>query len=159
SNARRAPARVRAQPRLPQGAAAMNCEQALQRIRDYADRELSSGDAAAVERHCAACPSCGAALRAQLDLKHVLRARFRRDPAPAPLSGGVARIIQDAASRQRSPARLGRRGAFALTIVVGLVVAASLLRSSLLRSSMGRSKLSPMAEALIDDHVRMLSAS
>jgi anti-sigma factor (TIGR02949 family) len=125
----------------------MNCEHAQQRLRDLADHELPRTEAAEIEQHASSCSSCTAALQTELNLKHVLRARFRHAPAPARLSGGIARHIRTAAGEP-----VERRWVLSLVVAVAAVLAAVLLRPSPVPAP------SPMAAALIDDHIHMLSA-
>src|SRR5690606_26456421 len=60
---------------------AMNCPSPLARSM-YADGALPAGEAAALERHAAACPACGAGLEALVEERRVRTAALRHEDSP-----------------------------------------------------------------------------
>lgn len=56
-------------------AGAIGCEEALERLAEYLDRELDAAQAAALERHLEKCRSC----YSRREFERRLRARIRRD--------------------------------------------------------------------------------
>ena len=58
------------------------CNDALQEVSGYLDRELPTFTAWKVRRHLKSCNGCGAAYEFEQRLRVVIRLRLREDPPP-----------------------------------------------------------------------------
>ena len=77
-----------------------NCDEALRRLYQYIDRELSPDELAEVQRHLDACPPCRERFTFEADVLRLVRKCCRDVSAPSDLVERVRRICD-----QERPAR------------------------------------------------------
>jgi mycothiol system anti-sigma-R factor len=118
----------------------MNCVEVQARLHAYVDAELTFGEIAAVDAHCAECRPCEALARGEREFRVLLR-RQPREPAPPDLRARILRSV-------RREARLARLRPWLL--VPGVAAAAALVVAVLLPWS--RQAPSLIAE-LVDTHI------
>lgn len=72
----------------------ITCFEALQRLEDYLDRELSPRDLAIVEAHLAICATCTREFAFETGLLQGIRARLQRAPLPEDLRRKIAAVLR-----------------------------------------------------------------
>jgi anti-sigma factor (TIGR02949 family) len=75
------------------GAHEINCEEALQRLFEFIDRELAGEEHDALERHLRLCRSCFSRVEFERQLKDKLRA-LGTDETPDSARGRIRALIQ-----------------------------------------------------------------
>ena len=68
----------------------LSCREAVARLDDYLDRELSEAEMGRVREHLEACEACAGHFRAEEQLLHQMREKVRRIAVP----GGLIERIQ-----------------------------------------------------------------
>ena len=71
----------------------LTCFEALQRLEDYLDRELTPQDLAVVEAHLAICATCTREFAFERDLIAGIRSRLQDAPLPPDLRKKIAAIL------------------------------------------------------------------
>jgi anti-sigma factor RsiW len=123
----------------------MTCSQNL--IEAWMDEELTPAEAAALERHVAECSACAEISARLREQKTRIRADAPYYRAPADLRDSIRLALR----RADTPSR--ERYWRALAIAACLLLAVSLTFNALRTSA-----APPLAEAVLDDHVRALIA-
>jgi anti-sigma factor (TIGR02949 family) len=76
----------------------LTCFEALQRLEDYLDRELSPRDLTTVEGHLAICATCTREFAFETGLLQGIRARLQRAPLPEDLRRRIAAVLRGEAT-------------------------------------------------------------
>jgi mycothiol system anti-sigma-R factor len=71
----------------------MSCEEVLEHVLEFVDREMGEGDRLRLERHLETCRSCYSRVEFERRLKGRLT-ELAREEAPAPLRDRVSRLIE-----------------------------------------------------------------
>ena len=71
----------------------MNCDDCLQKLDQYVDRELSDGEVAELQAHLADCPPCEDRYRFQADLKRLVKVCCDQGEAPVELREKLRQIL------------------------------------------------------------------
>jgi anti-sigma factor (TIGR02949 family) len=77
----------------------ITCFEALQRLEDYLDRELSPHDLAVVEAHLEVCDACAREFAFEESLIAGIRSRLRRAALPEGLRGRLSALLAQARTR------------------------------------------------------------
>ena len=120
----------------------------------YIDNELSSSEAAAVQRHVESCHTCSAHLKELEELKRALR----EAPRPQVSLQLRERVVQGIRQEKRSPISLLLRGRPHGLIAAGLA-AAALVAGVILWSGGLFKAQEPMYASILADHRRSLSST
>lgn len=118
----------------------MNCVEVQARLHAYVDGELTAGEIAAIDAHCAECRPCEAQARAEREFRLLLRWQ-PKEPAPPDLRARILRTV-------RREARLARARPWLL--IPAAAVAAALVVAVLLPWSR---PAPPLVAALVDKHI------
>lgn len=73
------------------------CDEALRRLEEYLDRELTPQEMGKVEAHLESCAPCTSRFRYEASLLNGIRARLQRTPLPPDLLSKIHRMLDDAA--------------------------------------------------------------
>ncbi|MDQ6773964.1 MAG: zf-HC2 domain-containing protein [Candidatus Dormibacteraeota bacterium] len=71
----------------------MNCDDCLQNLDRYVDRELTDGELAQVQRHMADCPPCEDLYELQVGYKRLVKHCCDQGEAPAALKTRLQQIL------------------------------------------------------------------
>ena len=71
------------------------CEEALQRLDSYVDRELAEEELTAVRAHLETCAHCAEQFAAEMTVLDAIRQRLRKIPLPIGLSESTSRILRN----------------------------------------------------------------
>lgn len=71
----------------------MNCQECLDQLDSYADRELSDEELVKVRLHLEACPPCEDRYTFQADVKRLVRVCCEQGEAPAELRAKLREIL------------------------------------------------------------------
>jgi mycothiol system anti-sigma-R factor len=71
----------------------MNCQDCLERLDRYVDRELTDAEIEEVRRHLAECPPCEDHFRLQVHLKRLVKVCCDQGTAPAHLRARLRQIL------------------------------------------------------------------
>jgi len=118
----------------------MNCAELRASLHPYVDGELTVGEMAAVEGHCAECRACAEFVRSEHEFRQLLR-RQPREGAPAELRGRIVRRL-----RREAVAAAARRWAFVPAAAAAAALVAVILMPSY-RSA------PPLVVELVDKHI------
>jgi anti-sigma factor (TIGR02949 family) len=81
----------------------LDCFEALQRLEDYLDRELSPQVIAEIDAHLAICATCAREFAFESGVLRGLKARLRRAPIPEDLRWRIAAILSRASMPPPDP--------------------------------------------------------
>ncbi len=118
----------------------MNCADVRARLHAYVDGELTVGEIAGVDAHCAECRRCEALVRDEREFKLLLR-RQPREAAPPELRERIVRNVRRDARRSRARPWL---------LAPAVAVAAALVVAVLLPWSR---QAPPLIAELVDKHI------
>ncbi len=71
----------------------MNCEDCVDRLEAYVDRELSESEVAQLRRHLAECPPCDDRYRFEAGLRRLVRVCCEQETAPVELREKLREIL------------------------------------------------------------------
>jgi len=71
----------------------MNCDDCLQKLDRFVDRELSDREVAELQQHLSECPPCEDRYRFQADLKRLVKICCDQGEAPAELREKLRQIL------------------------------------------------------------------
>jgi mycothiol system anti-sigma-R factor len=71
----------------------VNCQDCLDRLDEYVDRELTDDELIDLKRHLADCPPCEDRYRFESDLKRLVRVCCEQDTAPVELRDKLREIL------------------------------------------------------------------
>lgn len=74
---------------------ALTCQEAVARLDDYVDRELSEAEMGRVREHLETCEACAAHFRVEEQLLHEVREKVRRIAVPASLLQRIRERLAD----------------------------------------------------------------
>ncbi len=71
----------------------MNCQDCLDQLDAYVDRELTDAEVSDLQRHLAHCPPCEDRYRFEADLKRLVRVCCEQEQAPLELRDKLREIL------------------------------------------------------------------
>ena len=71
----------------------MNCDDCMEKLEQYVDRELNEKEVAELRQHLAECPPCDDRYRFQADLKRLVKVCCDQGEAPAELREKLRQIL------------------------------------------------------------------
>jgi anti-sigma factor (TIGR02949 family) len=79
----------------------MTCDEVIERLDDYLDRELAFPDMALVRKHLGSCPECSTELTQRARLLDAIRHRLRQVTPPSDLMVKLAATLAAGAIERR----------------------------------------------------------
>jgi len=80
---------------IPTGVSPYTCRDALERLDDYLDRELSEAEMGRVREHLETCESCAPHFRAEEQLLRQVKDKVRRIAVPEDLMARIQRKLAE----------------------------------------------------------------